>query len=47
MREKEEEEDKQNLIVLKNVFFGGEENKDIREQNIRICIYMLLEEARF
>jgi hypothetical protein len=47
MREKEEEEDKQNLLDLKNVFVGAGANKDVREQNMKTCIKMLLEEARF
>ena len=47
MRENEEEEDKQNLLVLKNLYLCAGENKDVREQNIKKCIKMLLEEARF
>ena len=48
MREiQEEEEDKQNLIALKNVFASAGADKDVREQNMKTCIKMLLEEARF
>jgi hypothetical protein len=47
MREKEDEQDKQNLIVLQKVFDHAEAKKDVREQNIKTCIKMLLEDARF
>ena len=47
MRENEEKEDNQNILVLQNLYLGAGENKDLREQNIKTCIKMLLEESRF
>lgn len=47
MREKQEKEDKKSLIDLQNVFGGAGAKKDVREQNIKTCIRMLLEDSRF
>jgi hypothetical protein len=35
------------MIILKNVFGGAGADKDVREQNMKTCIKMLLEEPRF